>query len=379
MRALIAFAALALGGFRASAQSSPATTSAKPPATPAPANSQQTPMRDSAQLAQEVAQHRAAGETYLPDAGNFTWGNRSIAADTRVDGPIAVAHGNLDVYGTITGDAVALGGDVLVHRNGRVTGDAFAAGGRVIIDGGVVEGERRALGIARPAMPSLPATQTKPLSTWESVKLVIAWFALLTVIGLGVMVFAEANLDGVVIALERGFARSFWLGLAGQVVFLPALLVLVVALTITVIGILLIPFAVVAYIVAAAGLVTLGFLAVARLTGGAVASERGTTSPRGVHLRALAIGLIAYLGVWMAAAVFAWNPVIGAILRAVAFAITWVAATVGLGATLSSRAGTQRPGVGSANKTATDDFAWQTPTPVSGVAAATRKLKVGAS
>jgi hypothetical protein len=376
MRALIAFAALALGGIRASGQSS----------TPAPASratvqkdsAPQAQVHDSAQLKQEIAQHRASGETYLPDAENFTWGNRSIAAETRVDGPIAVAHGNLDVYGTITGDAIALGGDVLVHRNALVTGNAFAAGGRVIIDGGAVEGERRAIAIARPAVPSLPAARA-PLSTLESVKLVVAWFALLTLIGLGVMVFAEANLDGVVIALERGFARSFWLGLAGQVMLLPALLVLVVGLVITVIGVLLIPFAIVAYVIAAAGLVTLGFLAVARLTGGAVASDRGTTSKRGVHLRALAIGLVAYLGIWMVAALFAWNPMIGAILRAIAVAVTWVAATVGLGATLASRAGTQRPGVGSSKKTATDDFAWQTPTPVSGVAAATRKLKVGAS
>ena len=71
----------------------------------------------------------------------------------------------------------------------------------------------------------------------------------------------------------------------------PALLVLVVGLAITVLGVLLIPFAIVAYVIAAAGLVTLGFLAVARLTGGALASDRGTTSPRGVHLRALVIGL----------------------------------------------------------------------------------------
>src|SRR5262249_29414148 len=150
--------------------------------------------------------------------------------------------------------------------------------------------------------------------------------------------------------LERGFAKAFWLGLAGQVVMLPALLVLVVALTITVIGILLIPFAIVAYVIAAAGLVTLGFLAVARLTGGALASDRGTTSARGVHLRALIIGLVVFLGMWLVAALFAWSPVIGAILRAIAIAITWVAATVGLGATLTSRAGTQRPGAGSSKK-----------------------------
>jgi hypothetical protein len=378
MRALIAFAALALGGFRAHAQAKPAAVAPNSGTAPAAGATSQTPARDSAQLRQEIEQHRAAGETYLPNADNFTIGDRTIAVDTRVDGPIAVAHGNLDVYGTVNGDVVALGGDVRIHRNGRVTGDAFAAGGRVIIDGGVVEGSRRAIAITPPAIPSLPAIHAEPLSTWESVKLVIAWFALLTLIGLGVMVFAEGNLEGVVVGLERGFARSFWLGVAGQVALLPLLLLLVVGLTITVLGVLLIPFAIVAYVIAAAGLVTLGFLAVARLTGGVLASDRGTASPRGVHLRALAIGLVVYLGIWLVAALFTWHPVIGAVLRGVAFTVTWVAATVGLGATLASRAGTQRPGAGSAKKTSTDEFAWQTPTPVSGVAAATRKLKVGA-
>ena len=41
---------------------------------------------------------------------------------------------------------------------------------------------------------------------------------------------------------------------------------------------------------------------------------------------------------WMLAAVFTWSPVVGAILRAVAIAITWVGATVGLGAAIVSPA-----------------------------------------
>jgi len=386
MRALIAFAALALGGVRAPAQATPAASrpsNSNPPAPAVPpgagAVAQPQKQAPDTVLQREIADRRAVGDTYLPDADNFTVGNRTIAAKTRVDGPIAVAHGNLDVFGTVDGDVVTLGGDVRIHNGARVTGNAFAAGGSVVIDGGVVEGQQRAIALSRPTLPTLPRIHARPLSTWESVKLVIAWFALLTIIGLGVMVFAEGNLEGVVLALERGFARSFWLGLAGQVVMLPALLVLVAALAITLIGVLLVPFAVVAYVIAAAGLVTLGFLAVARLTGGALASDRGTTSPRGVHLRALIIGLVAYLGIWLVAAVFTWSPLVGAILRGVAVAITWVAATVGLGAALASRAGTQRPGAGSAQKAGADELAWQTPTPVSGVAAATRKVKVGAS
>jgi len=364
MRAVLAFAALALGSLRAPAQARPVES------TPAP-QSQTKDTTDTARVAEEIAQRRAAGDKYLPDADNFSFGNRSIPANTRVDGPIAVARGTLDIFGTVDGDVVALDGDVRVHKGARVTGDAWAAGGSVIIDGGIVEGQRRAIAGVRPTVPSLRPRH--PLGTWASVKLVIGWFAILTIIGLGVMVFAEPNLDGVVVALERGFARAFWLGFVGQLVMMPALLVLVVALAITVLGVLLIPFAIVAYVIAAAGLVTLGFLAVARLTGGALTSDRGTTSPRGVHLRALFMGLVVYLGIWMIAALFAWNPIAGAVLRAVAIAVVWVAATVGLGAAIASRAGTQRPGAGSGQKPTTDEYAWQTPTPVSGVAAATRR------
>ncbi len=368
MRALLAMAAFFFGGLRTPAQATArATDSAK-----SPAQARDT-TKATAQLSKDIADRRAAGDKHLPDADNFTFGDRTIAAHTSIDGPIAVARGNLDVYGTVEGDVVTVAGDIRVHDGGRVTGDAWAAAGNVIINsGGMVDGAKRAIAaptIANPAQ-KVPA---KPLTTLESVKLTIGWFALFAIIGLGVMVFAEGNLDGVVIGLERGFARSFWIGLAGEVMLLPALLVLVVALAITVLGALLIPFAIVAYVIAVAGLVTLGFLAVARLTGGAFASDRGTTSPRGVHLRALIMGLIAYLGLWMLAALFQWNPVVGSILRAIAVAITWVAATIGLGAAITSRAGTVRPGVGG-QKAASDDFAWQTPTPVSGVAASTRKV-----
>jgi len=213
MRAVLAFAALALGSLRAPAQARPAQA--------VPAAAQTNDTSDTTRVAQEIAQRRAAGDQHLPDADNFSFGDRTIAANTRVDGPIAVARGNLDIYGTVDGDVVALDGNVRVHKGARVTGDAWAAGGSVIIDGGIVEGQRRAISGGR---PTLPGSRTRhPLSTWESVKLVIGWFAVLTIIGLGVMVFAEGNLDGVVIALERGFARSFWLGFVGQLVMMPAL------------------------------------------------------------------------------------------------------------------------------------------------------------
>ncbi|MEO6879283.1 MAG: hypothetical protein ABI205_12440 [Gemmatimonadaceae bacterium] len=376
MRALFAFAVLALGSHQAPAQASSktplsaATSAPVAAAVVVPTVTQQP--ADSATLADRIAARRASGDRYLPNADNFSYGNRTIAAGTTVDGPIAVARGDIDVYGTVVGDVVAVDGNVHVHPGARVTGDAWAVAGSLVIDGGTVDGRKRAIAIARPVLP--PSRVREPLSTWQEVKLVIGWFALLTIIGLGVMIFAEGNIDGVVVALERGFARSFWIGVVGQVVALPVLFALVLGLAVTVIGVLLVPFAIVAYVIAAAGLVTLGFLAVARLTGGAFASDHGTTSARELHLRALIFGLVAYSGLWMIAALGTSQPLIGAALRALAVAVTWVAATLGLGATLTSRAGTKRAKNGGTVRPGGDDLSWQTPTPVAGVAAATRRV-----
>ena len=138
------------------------------------------------------------------------------------------------------------------------------------------------------------------------------------------------------------------------------------------IGVLLIPFAIVAYIIAIAGLVTLGFLAVARLSGLPLVRSPELT-PRGVSLRAMFIGLIGYLGLWLIAAALTSQPLAGGMIRIVALIVSWVAATAGLGATLLSRAGTQRPGRGGQARPAEDDLSWQTPTPVSGVTASRRK------
>src|SRR6185369_14537990 len=127
MRALLAFAALAFGTLRAPAQARP---SVAPVA--------DSVKKDSSSLAQDIAKERAAGDKFLPDADVFTFGNRRIDAGTRVDGPIAVARGTLDIYGTVDGDVFTLGGDIRVHKGARVTGDAWAAAGSVIIDGGLV-------------------------------------------------------------------------------------------------------------------------------------------------------------------------------------------------------------------------------------------------
>jgi hypothetical protein len=363
MRALIV-GALAAAGFAAAA-----------PAQQSPDSAGTSPVVDR-RLRAEIAVLRSLfGSVRAPEADSFIVGHQEVPADAIRRGSMAVARGNLVVRGRIVGDAIALHGDVIVHPGAVVTGNAIAVDGRVRTVGGVIEGDVRSIrGIAGDILATAAgrAGADEPVTTWGAIKLVIGWFAVLFAIGIGVLLFAEKNLDGVVEALEQQFTRSFWVGVLTQLAAIPALLLILVGLAVTLLGILLVPFAVVAYVVALCGLVTLGFIAVARFTGRAF--FRGAQATRGVNLRSLFVGLVIYIGLWFLAAAFVWNPVVGSILHAVALAGSWVALTFGLGATILTRAGTRRESDRQRRARPADELSWQTPTPVTGVAAARRPV-----
>jgi hypothetical protein len=288
-----------------------------------------------------------------------------------------VARGPVDIAGTVIGSVVSLAGDVIVHRGGLVTGDALAVGGHVVADSGRVEGEMRSMNALPSLVSARPVPATAPRTaaqvTLDALRLVTGVFAVLLVIALGVLLFAGPNLDEVVGTLERRFARAFWVGVSGQLLLLPVLVVLIVALAVSVIGILLIPFAIVAYGVAAAGIVTLGFLAVARLVGGALWHPEGA-SARAQALGALAAGIAIFFALWLVAALLSWAPLAASVVRAAAFAVTWAASTLGLGAAILSRAGTHRRLA--SGKRPIELASWQTPTPITGVIAARRPAAV---
>ena len=315
------------------------------------------------------------GSIHAPDADSFKLGNQEVPAGATKPGTMAVARGDLAVRGRVTGDAIAVHGDVIVYPGGSVGGNAIAVDGRVRTIGGVVEGDVRSIrGITGGILARAGGrgSSGEPPSTWAALKMVMGWFAVLMVIGIGVLLFAEKNLDGVVGVLRLKFSRAFWIGVLAQLAAIPALLIVVLGLVISLIGILLIPFAVVAYVIALAGLLTLGFLAVARFTGGAF--FRGAADSRAVHLKSLFLGLVLYLGLWFVAGAFVWNPIAGSVLRAVAVAGCWVALTFGLGATILTRAGTRREGDRARKPRPADELSWQTPTPVTGVVAARRPV-----
>jgi hypothetical protein len=322
--------------------------------------------RDSVARVLDRARATPAGR-FLPALDRFTWGDLSVPAGATVSGPVAAARGNVDVRGTVNGDVLTVGGDIRVYAGGEVTGSALALQGKVLVEGGRVGGEMKALaplGVAEQA-----AALTGGAAMRHAVKVTAAWYAILLLVGIGVILFSGAQLEAVVQALGNRFGAALALGAAAQVGAIPLLVLLCVALALTIVGILLIPFAVVAYIIGAAGLVTLGGLAAATVIGHAVVREGPNVRVRAIQ--ALVIGTTAIMFPWFASALLvnsAWGLLLS---RIAAAAVTWVALSAGLGAALMARGGVRRVRVRMTDAPVAAD-GWQTPTPIGGIVAARR-------
>lgn len=307
----------------------------------------------------------------LPPQDSIITGNFAVAPAMSL-GRVATV-GTLDVFGTVNGDAIALDGDVIVHKGAHVTGDALSIGGTVRLDGGTVDGEMRSLDRAITPTQAVAASSSGFLSILDELQRTMGALVVMVLLGFGAMVFAEDRLRVVSSAIETRFGRSLFAGILAEVSFIPGLVLAVVLLVITIIGIILLPVAIPGIFVVGALLTALGFLAVSRVAGQALTRRAATVSVRGAELRSMLAGLFFFFGLWLAAAVLSWVPVLGSLLHALAFVVTWAAATVGLGAAVITRGGgrpTTTPVVAAPEGS---ELGWQTPTPISGIAAARRQ------
>lgn len=201
-------------------------------------------------------------------------------------------------------------------------------------------------------------------------------FGIGLIIALIVLTSAEDSLTIVARAAAREISGSFWVGLLWQVLAVPLLAVLILACTLTIIGILAIPIVMLAWALAYAGAFTLGLLAVLLVIGRALAGKGKTTTSRAAALRGLVVGLFALSLVWFGASFLAPVPVAGLLARLIALAFTWAVATVGLGAVVKTRGGIARIRFHTTTTMEAAVPAWMTPTPVQGVVAARRPIAV---
>ena len=303
-------------------------------------------------------------------------GPRTIGAKDHIAGSVGAWHGPLVVIGTIDGNAVSIGGDVTIEKGGRVRGDAVSVGGTVTNDGGTVDGEMRTIS-AFTVGPIGKPPLTRAQMVRRSVSLSTGWFLVLALIGLGALIVARPNLEAVADAVRVQTVRSFVVGLLTQLGIVPAFILAIVACVITIIGIVAVPFVVVGAAAAVAGALALGFIAAAFLAGEALAGPRNGDTSFAAMLQPLLIGLVAFLALWVLGTAFPWIGGIGIALRFLATLLTWIALTTGLGAVVLTRAGSRTVVPPSRIAPApAAELEWQTPTPVTGVAAARRPTPV---
>jgi hypothetical protein len=179
-----------------------------------------------AALEDEVATLRAG------HGAAFIGGTVVVPAGTRVDEAVGLG-GPVDVYGTVSGDVVALGDDIRIHPGGSVEGDAVALGGRVSVDeAAVVAGNRVSFGRRMfGSVANLVDTTAVPLLEGLARRLAL----ILSFAAAGVLVVGmwPGRVNAVVESMRR---RPFWHAFSGGVLSV-VLFVATLLFTVTVIGI----------------------------------------------------------------------------------------------------------------------------------------------
>jgi hypothetical protein len=263
-------------------------------------------------------------------------GHQVVPANTTV-GSIVAVGGNLDVYGTVHGNAAAVRGDVIVHRGGRVTGKAVAVMGKVRNAGGSIGGQVKQYAQSDVRGHVSRRSYSAHYNPWRSLSLTVGWLILVMIVGFGVISLAGDKVEIVVNTIRDGVGKSVGSGLLGFLAILPGAVGVALLLAVTLVGILLIPLGLAFYMLMLVGIAMFGFIAVLLLTGAAITGGKSRDdTPRGAMLRAFATGAIAYLGLWVVAAAFSWMPLVGALLRSFAAGASFIAMTAGFGAVLRS-------------------------------------------
>jgi hypothetical protein len=304
----------------------------------------------------------------------------TVSRNEIVDGSLLVIGGTLTVEGRITGDAVVVGGALDVRDDGHIEGQVRLADTRVLRDNGEIGGgiidlldERRVVEAElrdrlrdeiRAELRSDLRSELRDVTRGRDgetysimaplrpiirgVGGVLETLVLLFVLGLvgaGVFTFAGQNVDTIVEAARRAPGRAALVGFAGTFLLLPAWVLGVVLLAVSIVGIPLAIAWIPLFPLAAMLAALVGYIAVARVAGERLADSGYPWTAwirKSNPILTLVGGLAALLMSFVASDVISIAPFLGplsGLLFALGVLITVFAVQVGFGAVLLTRAG----------------------------------------
>ncbi len=260
-----------------------------------------------------------------------------VGRNERVEGDVVAFGGGIDVDGEVTGDVMAFGGTIRLGPDAIVRGDVNAVGGGLErASGAEVNGEVNEVGRGRGRRGDWDFPGAAFGSVWSRVwsfGATVLRLTVLVLIGLIVAAFGRTALEGIGARTAATPVRSGLIGLAGEVLFVPVLILTVVVLAVSIIGIpllVLVPFAVLALLLVA----LVGFIGLAHQLGGRLVAKFGWNTPgpyAAVAIGIVAIGALTLLG---KLAGLAGGFFLGAPLAGLGYFVEYVAWTVGFGAAL---------------------------------------------
>jgi hypothetical protein len=206
-----------------------------------------------------------------------------------------------------------------------------------------------------------------------------ATFLSMAFLGLGMLFFAPRQLETVADTVWSSFGRSFLTGLFAQPLVLPVFGMMVVGLALTVVGIVVIPFAIAAFALGLFLAVVGGYVAVARTVGEIYLRRkmaRGDAIQTWGTYRYIVYGLLGLMSIWLPAVLLGRVAVAGPIAVVSAATITWVLATAGFGAAILTRGGVRGTFVRRLDLALTDEQFW-TPDSVSSARSRGRVPRTG--
>ncbi len=298
-----------------------------------------------------------------------------VGAGEHIIGPLLLVDGNLTVEGEIDGDVVVTQGSVHLEEGGLITGELRLVDARLYRDGGTIEGRvvsvesdrdqlerrirdeirtefrdriRNTAGRARGDRTGVSAFFGDVTHGVAEIFEDLVKLFLLAAGSLLIVFFWKDRLNVIADAARRTPIRAGMVGVAGAFLFLPAWILGTIALLVSIVGILALPFWLLLFPVVTAVAVGVGYLAVARNVGEWLADQnfsridrvRATNTFYAVVAGIVALAVLSMLGSLLGM----FGPILGVLQALVAGAgalVTMTALLIGFGAVLMTRGGRQ--------------------------------------
>ncbi len=258
-------------------------------------------------------------------------------------GDLASFGGPVTISGSVEGDIASFGGLVKLLPTAIVDGDIAVMGGQVEkSDSAVVHGQIKSLSLGMfnhflPGAVSLAQKKT-PVSRWLSFFISLTWTAAAALLVLLTVLFFPKNVERLARAAEEDIWRCIGIGLLAQIALAPGLFLLVISI----LGIALIPLAILVFLAA----IVIGFAGFCLLTVSRLFSAWSRPVPQ--TAAATLLGFLILYSLLLVGHLInvpgAPFNIIGWILIIADLSLLWFAATVGLGAVWITRFGSRPAG-----------------------------------